>query len=167
MVMLYLAYESSNRIYTRRIVDCYCSIAILATITVVAYNGIQGRAKSTQIVANIKSIQRALEAYKAYNGSYPATPSNMWQYQRASGDSFIPGLTPGFVAALPSITDGPASPATNNTLIYRSDGVDYKLARLYQPSIPAPEKANIPTEMIDPHYSADRYGVWTLAAANW
>lgn len=51
-------------------------IAILAAITIVAYNGIQGRARDSQRVSDLKTIVKALEVYKATNGSYPnATPT--------------------------------------------------------------------------------------------
>jgi prepilin-type N-terminal cleavage/methylation domain-containing protein len=47
-------------------------IGILAAITIVAYNGIQGRARDTQRVQDMQSIVKALELYKATNGVYPA-----------------------------------------------------------------------------------------------
>jgi type II secretion system protein G len=47
-------------------------IGILAAITIVAYNGIQGRARDSQRVADMQSIVKALELYKTANGSYPA-----------------------------------------------------------------------------------------------
>jgi prepilin-type N-terminal cleavage/methylation domain-containing protein len=51
-------------------------IAILAAITIVAYNGIQTRARDTQRVADMNSIVKALELYKAQNGQYPAAVGN-------------------------------------------------------------------------------------------
>lgn len=47
-------------------------IAILAAITIVAYNGIQGRARDSQRLSDMKTIQKALEIYKTNNGIYPA-----------------------------------------------------------------------------------------------
>jgi len=47
-------------------------IGILAAITIVAYNGIQGQARDTQRVQDMQSIVKALELYKATNGVYPA-----------------------------------------------------------------------------------------------
>ena len=43
-------------------------IAILATITVVAYNGIQSRAQDTKRAQDISNIKKALQAYEAVNG---------------------------------------------------------------------------------------------------
>ena len=46
-------------------------IAVLAAITIVAYNGIQGRANDSRRLEDIKSIAKALELYKVNTGSYP------------------------------------------------------------------------------------------------
>jgi len=48
-------------------------IAILAAITIVAYNGIQQRAYNTRIVQGVAQYETALESYKAINGEYPKT----------------------------------------------------------------------------------------------
>ncbi len=141
-------------------------IGILAAITIVAYNGIQGRASATSKVSDIRAIQKAIEAYKAVNGSYPSTGSDYWRFQRSSGDNFIPGLVPDFIAKLPTITDGPTSSSSNNTYVYGSNGTDYKLIRLYQPSVPSAEYSNVPEAMYDqnPAYT-DRWGVWSSGFA--
>jgi prepilin-type N-terminal cleavage/methylation domain-containing protein len=48
-------------------------IAILAAITIVAYNGITNRAKSTKAQSTASSMVKKLEAYNAEIGNYPAT----------------------------------------------------------------------------------------------
>ena len=48
-------------------------IAILAAITVVAYNGIQQRAQNTQRVSAAKEWQKLITAYVSTNGSYANT----------------------------------------------------------------------------------------------
>jgi len=50
-------------------------IAILAAIVIVAYNGVQGRAKDARRVQDLKGIVKALEIYKTNTGSYPAANS--------------------------------------------------------------------------------------------
>ncbi|MET0979771.1 MAG: prepilin-type N-terminal cleavage/methylation domain-containing protein [Candidatus Saccharimonadales bacterium] len=50
-------------------------IGILAAITIVAYNGVQGRARDTQRIADLKGIAKALEVYKINNGAYPTPVS--------------------------------------------------------------------------------------------
>lgn len=46
-------------------------IAILAAITIVAYNGIQQRARDSQRKQDVATIQKALEMYYMDNGKYP------------------------------------------------------------------------------------------------
>lgn len=46
-------------------------IAILAAISVVAYTGIQGRARDSGRIAMVNNIAKALEIYKLDNGEYP------------------------------------------------------------------------------------------------
>lgn len=52
-------------------------IAILATISIVAYNGIQGRARDSGRLSDMKTITKALEIYKINNGSYPSPVSTL------------------------------------------------------------------------------------------
>lgn len=52
-------------------------IGILAAITVVAYNGVQARAKNTVVSTNISTTIRQLESYKALNDSYPVNAAQM------------------------------------------------------------------------------------------
>jgi type IV pilus assembly protein PilA len=47
-------------------------IAILAAITIVAYNGITARANTTKAQTNAANAQKVAEAYNADNGKYPA-----------------------------------------------------------------------------------------------
>jgi prepilin-type N-terminal cleavage/methylation domain-containing protein len=138
-------------------------IGILAAITIVAYNGVQSKARFSKTQSDIKSIQRNIEAYNAMNGSYPSTGGN-WKFQRQDGNAFIPGLVPGITNSLPNITDGPTGGVTNNTYVYTSNGTDYKLIRLYQPSIPTDEWTQVPQVMKDGTWT-DRWGVWSAGGA--
>jgi len=47
-------------------------IAILAAITIVAYNGIQNRANDTAVKSDLKTIAKKLALYRANNSSYPS-----------------------------------------------------------------------------------------------
>lgn len=47
-------------------------IAILAAISVVAYNGIQNRAKDAAIDNSVSTLKKSLEFYKSEHGSYPS-----------------------------------------------------------------------------------------------
>lgn len=51
-------------------------IAILAAIVIVAYNGIQNRAKTTKAQTNANAVQKIAEAYNADNNVYPGTIAN-------------------------------------------------------------------------------------------
>lgn len=142
-------------------------IGILAAITIVAFNGIQDRTRTTAKVNDIKSLQKIVELYYAENGTYPNTGSS-WRFQRSAGDSFIPGVVPKYASSLPSISDGPSNSGSNNTYIYMSNsaGTGYKLMRLYQPSVPAAEYSNVPTAMRDQNPGlTDRWGVWSSLGA--
>ena len=50
-------------------------IAILAAITIVAYNGIQNRANNSARYSELKAWVKHFELYKAQYGSYPAAAS--------------------------------------------------------------------------------------------
>lgn len=46
-------------------------IAILAAVSVIAYNGVQARAENAKTLAGIDQLAKAMQAYKADNGRYP------------------------------------------------------------------------------------------------
>ena len=48
-------------------------IAILASITIVTYNGINTRAYNTQILSGVQQYYKALEVYRTFHGHYPPT----------------------------------------------------------------------------------------------
>lgn len=50
-------------------------IGILAAITIVAYNGIQTKARNQQMVAAASQAYKAISAYVVDNGSYPSSTS--------------------------------------------------------------------------------------------
>ena len=50
-------------------------IAILAAISVVAYNGIQSRAENSKTIAAVSAWAKALQMYKIDNGNYPSQNS--------------------------------------------------------------------------------------------
>lgn len=54
-------------------------IGILAAITIVAFNGVQQRAKNTQATSDLTNIKKAMLAYKARHGELPPT-GDAWNY---------------------------------------------------------------------------------------
>ena len=129
-------------------------IGILAAITVVAYNGIQKRAMVAQTTSELATINKAILAYHAVHGSYPATPSGGWLGMSREAN-YIPGLVPEFIGALPQ---NPTS-VTNAAYAYRSNGTDYKLISHIDNLCGEVRKAR--PEMVDPARICWAYGYWT------
>jgi type II secretion system protein G len=75
-------------------------IAILAAITIVAYNGIQGRALDSTRLSDLATIRKALEAYKTVNGSYPEENAASWEYSTTDPQNFLSALKP-FISKVP------------------------------------------------------------------
>ena len=134
-------------------------IGILAAITIVAYNGIQDRAKYTTIQSDLKTIQKVIELHKAEVGTYPSTGGN-WSYSSSGANTFVPGVVPKYAASLPQLSGIVTS---GNCYIYKSDGTRYKLLRLGQPKLPQYEQDTIPASVKDSTYTTwqDRWGYWT------
>jgi prepilin-type N-terminal cleavage/methylation domain-containing protein len=65
-------------------------IAILAAITIVAYNGITARANTTKAQTNAANAQKVAEAYNADNGRYPATTA---EFSSGTSAKLPSGLT--------------------------------------------------------------------------
>lgn len=92
-------------------------IAILAAITIVAYNGIQQRARDTQRVSDIASILKALESYKAINEVYPTATSTSgsgsYELSTETSGTFMEYLVPTYFSKTP------VDPINDGTRFYR------------------------------------------------
>jgi prepilin-type N-terminal cleavage/methylation domain-containing protein len=85
-------------------------IAILATISIVAYNGIQARARDSQRQEDVKTIVKALELYYIDNGKYPlsncvsgCTINGSWSNTNdGSWQNLAALLVPKYLSSLPS-----------------------------------------------------------------
>lgn len=84
-------------------------IAILAAITVVAYNGIQGRARDTKRLSDVAQIQKALEVYKIEFGNYPAQvgTTGFYGWEVSTSGSFLQSIIDAGV--VPSIPVDPSN----------------------------------------------------------
>ena len=133
-------------------------IGILATITIVAYGNIQSKAKFNKINAELITMRKLINMYKAENGTYPPTAAT-FRYQRVDGNSFIPGVVPAYANVLPKVTETPYGGNTNDTYIYSSNtnATGYVVQRLYQTEVPASEWSHVPVSMKQGAY-LDRYG---------
>lgn len=68
-------------------------IAILAAITIVAFNGVQTRAENTKTTSAVVAWAKALQLYKVDNGAYPTTNSCLGAtttYQGYNGRCWAP-----------------------------------------------------------------------------
>lgn len=105
-------------------------IGILAAITIVAYNGIQTRARDNARISDLKNLQKIVELYKAENGSYPLPANGSLQW---TGNCALFGSVTNYISGVSSITSSklPLDPKWKNTddkcYLYRSDGTDYML----------------------------------------
>lgn len=81
-------------------------IGILAAITIVAYNGIQSRARDTQRKSDTTVITQALEYYYSINGEYPPSSGSTaintsWSTTAdASWQNLVNQLVPKYVSSL-------------------------------------------------------------------
>lgn len=152
-------------------------IGILASVTIVAYNGAQDRAEFARAKTDMKHINDALIIYKSQNGSYPITSGWTYQYGYASSTlntSFLSALVPTYLDKMPV---GKANPSyAYYSYAYVSDGTNYKLIRIILRSLatpytglPAVEKSNNP--LLDPGTAQGRqewaWGYWSAGAVSW
>lgn len=105
-------------------------IAILAAITIVAYNGIQNRANDSAVLSNANTIKKAINMYYTENGSYPICAGG-------SGvgcmfDTVSSALVPKYIGSIPDDTTYPYryvatsnSPAMWSVRIYKKSIGDY------------------------------------------
>lgn len=135
-------------------------IAILAAITIVAYNGIQDRARYSSMKSDINTINKAIQMYYAENSSYPGsnTTGTLVYSAGPNNTMAIPGLAPTYIAQMPSIlNDGKGG---YYAYIVTMNGVNYKLVRLVPSGsqVPAVEQSD---PGIDPARGLRGWGVWS------
>ncbi len=130
-------------------------IAILAAISVVAYNGIQMRAKVTRATSDLKNMQKLVELHRADKGLYPISSGGNWSHQNTSTqNSFIPGIVSEYASSLPMADTG-------GSYVYRSNtaGTEFKIIRYRGGGLEGGERNYAPDSMKDAN--SDRYGVWS------
>lgn len=105
-------------------------IGILAAITIVAYNGIQDRAKAARILSDVNQVAKKIEIYNATNGSYPSTGgmTTVRTDDNCPAGSSQADWVPGVDGTLPQSVQ-PATGAYGETgcYMYASDGTVYLL----------------------------------------
>lgn len=105
-------------------------IAILAVITIVAYNGVQARARDSQLQSVANSWIKALRLYHVDHGSYPSSSQLMDQSWDSSN---MVGVTSGMYttsisgAASALISQDPVTSSLNDTGNYFKTGfINYR-----------------------------------------
>jgi len=120
-------------------------IGILAAITIVAYNGIQGRANDTAIQSDLINNAKKLEIYRLDNDAYP------------TGDATT--LTAELTAADLKFTKGSYAPATGttSTVVYlnNDNGADFALMAVSKSgkTFYYSSKVGVTKEWTDTHYT--------------
>ena len=119
-----ISMRSKNRSYSRgtagftivELLIVIIVIGILATISIVAYSGVQNRAKDSKAAINANTTQKAAEAYFADNGAYPTTTA-MFSASIITLPSSITLLKAATASTIPS----PNVSAANgeNSILYR------------------------------------------------
>jgi general secretion pathway protein G len=143
-------------------------IGILAAITIVSYSGITQRANYAREQSDMKNINDLVQMYYAENGQYPSTGGSDQWWGWAQNTPFIPGIVPEYAAKMPQM---PSDSDRNNSYLYVSDGVNYKLIRYSGTTgLPSVEKSN--NSLSDParpvtNPSVEAWGYWSSGAANW
>ena len=145
-------------------------IGILASISVVAYNGTQARAEYAAAQTDIKHINDAILIYRSQNGQYPTT-ANAWVYQHATAGgavnaSFIPELVTGkYLDKMP--VGKTKSGYGAYSYIYRSTGTEYKLLRYITSPSNLPSAERTDNTLLDPVRPATGWGYWSTGGASW
>jgi prepilin-type N-terminal cleavage/methylation domain-containing protein len=146
-------------------------IAILAAVTIVSYNGIQARAKVSASIAEIKSVNSAIQLYHAENGVYPST-GGVWNGLNQEVN-YVPLVIPKYISKLPQLS-GPVPPTGTPytttgfyppAYAYRSDGINYKL--MAHNNGLCGEVKNLQPVLVGNFRDCWAYGYWTPGAVNW
>lgn len=107
-------------------------IAILAAISVVAYNGVQERARNSSALTLASQIAKKAEVYYAVNGTYPTVAANFTGESALEGMKVTFGNT-GQVAAYPvagnfnSVAAAQTQFNTGSRVIYVASSTGYSI----------------------------------------
>ena len=122
-------------------------IGILAAIVIVAYNGIQERARNSRRISDIKAVQKIIEVYSIQNGEYPKTsndtPANWHSTDVQTDDNCANGSSQ--ADWIPNVSQKLPQSDSNNSkgvdglqgcYLYASNGVYYVLSAWNMVSTP-------------------------------
>lgn len=90
-------------------------VSILATITIIGYDNVQRQARDSQRVYDAKSIEKALETYRAENFSLPSHTTSSWETSSGQpAGQFLVELV-----SSDSINKVPVDPINSGNFYYR------------------------------------------------
>ena len=81
-------------------------IAILAAITIVAYNGLQARARASAAQSAAETMQKKIEAFNSVTGAYPVTGSSLATQLNGQSESSLNGANLNPLGAAPTSSNG-------------------------------------------------------------
>jgi type II secretion system protein G len=105
-------------------------IGILAAIVIVAFNGVQNRAKDTRTRSDIKNVQSIVEKYNAETGRYPSTGdlatvrTDANCYGGTAQSDWVPSVTEKLPQSVPNTGKGRGG-TTTGCYMYSSNGDQY------------------------------------------
>ena len=141
-------------------------IAILAAISVVAYNGIQQRARYSVMQQDIATINKALQLYYAENGHYPYSGTTSSNTTAGPTNTLnIPGLAPTYISSIPRIPDDGIG--GYYAYCWSAYGTAYKIIRLVPTGpLPSVELANANLDYRqDSNGNRRGWGLWSSNGA--
>jgi type IV pilus assembly protein PilA len=111
-------------------------IGILAAITIVAYNGVQNRARATTNQANAQEVQNKAEVYAADtgNGVFPASVTAFEAIVATDTAALSPKVKAVLGTTLPAATDATSRAA----IIYQQCGTDGAKVGYWDSSLATP-----------------------------
>jgi len=87
-------------------------IAILATISIVAFNGVQKRANDTARISDMTTLTKALAIYATQQGNFPASAPN------PGSSTWEISTDPGFMSSLNAITNSKVFKAPGSSVYW-------------------------------------------------
>lgn len=140
-------------------------IAVLAAISVAAYNGIQERARFSSYRSDITAINKAVLLYNSVNGRYPGNvTTGCWTNTPSGTGNFITGLVPTYIAKIPDTLNG-ASGQNYYAYCWTANSADYKLIRLVPSGQTVPSVESSGGVDMDPSRPGRGWGIWSPGGA--
>ena len=139
-------------------------IGILAAITIVAYNGVQGRATYASYRSDMGSMNKAIQLYYADNSAYPghlAAGGGCWT--NTGTQNFISGLTPTYLTNLPLTPN--AAAGNYYAYCFNTGGTEYKLIRLVNGGMTLPAIESTGNPNIDSVRPTRGWGYWSAGGS--